>query len=398
MTNPTADDSAKIDKALIAEDNASKTDLSQGTDAPLDDGSSQVPISADPFEARKTLFKKQRDVRGHRIAQDAAAHADVEDALRVLAEEAGQGSSRNELDRGSHMDTNRPDRAPERAPSRPDPVESTDGVNAVVGGDDRVKVKVLGQEFEVPQSDVDAAGGLSAYQKDRAASIRLQRVAQEEARLKAEQEEFNRQRANAGRNAPAKAGGDTPSAAPIQADGAGAGVDVEARSEAIVADLYSGDTKRAKAAIAQVLAAQTRPAAQLDPTEVARQAADLLKQQDRAAPPVNPQAAARNAEYDELNAMMAEKYADVLADPKLKQAAVEKFEALRADPSNAGRRLVDLGREAAQGLKANPRQAVVERKQQLPPVNRGSQGHRADAPAPKLSYFDQQRKARGLPY
>jgi hypothetical protein len=39
-----------------------------------------------------------------------------------------------------------------------------------------VKVKVDGQEFDVPKADVEAAGGITAYQKDRAAENRLKKA------------------------------------------------------------------------------------------------------------------------------------------------------------------------------------------------------------------------------
>lgn len=50
-----------------------------------------------------------------------------------------------------------------------DPVPETPAVKMA-------KVKVDGEEFEVPQEDVDAAGGVAAYQKDRAADNRLRKT------------------------------------------------------------------------------------------------------------------------------------------------------------------------------------------------------------------------------
>ena len=41
-----------------------------------------------------------------------------------------------------------------------------------------IKVKVDGQEFDVPQADVEAAGGVTAYQKDKAAENRLNKANQ----------------------------------------------------------------------------------------------------------------------------------------------------------------------------------------------------------------------------
>lgn len=98
----------KQNKALHDAANAEKADLSRGTDTPVGDGSEVVPVEAnDKLAQRKALFAKAKGMRERRVASDAEAHPDAERMRAALEEEAGQGSSRNELDRGSHMDTNR---------------------------------------------------------------------------------------------------------------------------------------------------------------------------------------------------------------------------------------------------------------------------------------------------
>lgn len=396
-------------EAIIAADNADKTDLSKGADAAVDDGSGEQPSAkVDPFEARKSLFKKSRDVRGDRIKADAEANPDVAASIAAMEDEAGQGSSRNELDRGSHIDTNRPDRGqPERSLNENDikPLVKADVIP------ERVIVKVLGQTLEVPRGDVLEAGGIDAYQKDRAASMRLQLAAQREAdvkadreRLEAERAEFNKQRESAPRPGAAKDPDRTDGAASIRKDGAGNDADVEEQAQAIAADLYSGDPKRAKAAIAQVLRSTQAPASTLDPAEVARQAAEILKKQDQApAPAQQPVDAKLSVEIDELNAMMADKFKTVLDDPELKRKALAKFNELKADPDNRYRRLVDIGREAArfvEGKEPHPRQSVIDRKRDLPPTVTGSKAYKppaASAPLTPSEHIAAMRKARGLP-
>lgn len=419
------------DKKAIDEDNARKTDLNEGADADVDDGRSQVPVKVDPFEGRKTIFKRNRNHREERIAREAEEHPDVAHSRQVMEEEAGQGSSRNELDRGSHVDTNAPGRfdnqdrrtqlerlREEAGGDGDDASRLNEGQTAShqdgASANARVKVKVLGQEFEVPQSDVDEAGGITAYQKDRAASMRLQDAARREADLKAEREalrkereQFQQERESSGRNAPAKAPGAPAGAAPIQKDGAGEGEDVQAKAEAIANDLYSGNPKRARAAIAQIMQAQTAPVAQIDPAEVARQAAELLKQQDQQrdngkSAPAQPVDAGMKVELQELNDMMSSEYRDLLEDPDMKAKALAKFNELRADPANKYRRLVDMGREAAkltQKAGKHPRQDVVERKRSLPPTPQGHTAHRPSAPAPVSgsAHIERMRKSRGLP-
>ncbi len=396
-----------------------KADLNAGADTPVGDGTETTPTEGNPLDKRKALFAKSKNLREQRNAAEAAAHPDAAQLRDALAAEAGQGSSRNELDRGNHFDTNAPSsrerleaeaRGEQAPPAEPNPPADSGQ------GDERVKVKVLGQEFEVPRQDVEDAGGLVAYQKSRAASIRLQQAAKREAELKAERErleeerrQFEQQRGSAGRNAPAsKAPGGTPGAAPTQQGGVGDGADVEEQAQAIAADLYSGDPKRARAAIAKVLQASRAPTHTLDPEAVARQAAELLKAQDDAAakptPPTNktPTDPALQVEIDELNAYMAERFAHLLSDPTLKQQAMEEFQRLRSLPENRHRRLVDLGREAGNkvaGQAPNPRAEVAARKRTLPPALTGTQAHRPveAAPLDNSSWIERMRKARGLP-
>lgn len=419
------------DKAAIAEDNQRKTDLNEGADAHVDDGKGDVPVKVDPFEGRKSIFKKNRNHREERINREAQEHEAVARSRQVMEDEAAQGSSRNELDRGDHIDTNAPgrfDTAARREQLEREAAGNHQGEDLGnddqrlngdgnvphqngASGDERVKVKVLGQEFEVPQRDIDEAGGVAAYQKDRAATMRLQSAAKREAELKEQQaafqqerEQWNQQRDSAGRNAPAKVPGSTPGTAPIQKDGAGDGADVEEQAEAIARDLYSGDPKRAKAAIAKIIQNSTTPVAQLDPEDLARQAAELLKKQDngKPEPTKQPVDVAVSVEIKELNDMMSLEYRALLDDPDMKAKALAKFEALRADPANKYRRLVDMGREAAKAAQAegeHPRKDILERKRTLPPTASGSRVHRPSDPAPisNSSYVERMRKARGLP-
>lgn len=406
------------DKQIADAAAAEKADLNAGADTPVGDGTETTPTPGNPLDQRKALFAKSKNLRARRTAAEEAAHPDAAQLRDALAAEAGQGSSRNELDRGSHFDTNAPTsrerleaEARGAAPAR----EAGNPASYQSAGDERVKVKVLGQEFEVPRQDVEDAGGLVAYQKSRAASMQLQQAARERAELKAERDrieaakrEIEQQRASAGRKAPASnAPGGTPGAAPTQQGGAGDGADVEEQAQAIAADLYSGDPKRARAAIAKVLQASRAPVNTLDPEAVARQAAELLKAQDAATPHATPKTPptsdpALDEEIKELNAYMADRFADLLNDPALKQQALEEFQRLRAMPENRHRRLVDLGRDAANKVLAtgpNPRAQVAERKRSLPPALTGTQAHRPveSAPLDNSSWIERMRQARGLP-
>lgn len=59
--------------------------------------------------------------------------------------------------------------------------------------EDTVAVKVNGQEIEVPQADIDAAGGVAEYQKGRSADERLEEAAVERKRLAKWEQQLNQQ-------------------------------------------------------------------------------------------------------------------------------------------------------------------------------------------------------------
>lgn len=372
----------ETDKALVAQDNAEKADLTKGTDTHVPTGDeTSPPPKVDQFAARKALFSKSSDVRKRRMAAEAEQHGDVQSMQDAIGEEADAGGGNNELDRGSHFRKQMGDEASGGQSEKP-------SEKRVDTRPERVKVKVLGEEYEVPRGDVDEAGGIVAYQKDRAASIRLQQAAKREAELKRREAELN-QRATA---APAQSSTSTRE---------GDATSVEAKATALVDDLYSGDPKRAREAIAEVIRASSQPAAVLDPAEIARNAAQLLRQQDS-----KPQTTGGSAdpglaiEIDELNSMMAEQYSDIVNDPDLKKRALDKFNALRADPDNKHRRMVDLGREAARSVQPHPRQQVVDRKRELPTPPSSTYGaprEQAETAKTPGNWIAEMRKARGLP-
>ena len=398
------------DNEIKAEVNAERIDLNQGADAVVPTGDESTPTKVDPFESRKSIFKKATNMRQNRVTAEAAQHEDVAANVEALAREAGQPHGDNELDRGSHIDTNRPDRfdrgTPEHVPdARQVQSSKNDPENGIDKPSGRVTVKVLGETFEVPSDDVDASGGLVAYQKERAASIRLQRAAEEESRIKKMRFELAEE---AGTLAEQRARGNAPQgahaqgAAPTDSGGEGS-ADAEAQAAALVDDIYSGDPNRARRALQEVMGNRSTPGASIDPADIARQAVQLLKQQDTAAAlkPAEPEMSPRlKLEIEELNSMMSESYAEVVNDPTLKARAFEHFQRLRSNPENKYRRLADLGREAAKAVTKHPRQDVVERKRSLPPALTGTYTppkQEQSEPQSNSDYIARMRQSRGLP-
>jgi hypothetical protein len=102
--------------------------------------------------------------------------------------------SRKEVEKSEEPTTDKPEEikpeapAPDAvAPASPpvDPPPSTEPVAAAP----TVKVKVFGEEMDVPQSEVDEAGGIAAYQKQRAADVQFKKANEvmEQARKEREQ-------------------------------------------------------------------------------------------------------------------------------------------------------------------------------------------------------------------
>lgn len=404
----------QTDTQLVKEDTKSKVDLNDTGDAVLDDGKGAAPVKNDPFDARKAIFKKHREVREVGVAADVEAHADIDEQTRAMNEAMDKGTSANELLRESHQDTERDERSTEadRRAALNKRREDEARLNAQATDPyadlpERVNVTVNGQSFEVPKEDVVEAGGIKAYQLERAASMRMQDAAKREAELaaeraalEAERKAWLEQRASAGAS-PAPAPGVAPGAAPTPTGGAGTSDDVKAKAEKLAKDLYSGDPKLAAAAIEQIVSASQVKVT--DPQELARQAAELLKQQETAAPAPAKQPEAKqpvDPELRELNDYMVEKFKDVLDDPEQKRIALQKFEELKADPANKYRRLIDLGRVAGRYAQEHrhPRQDVVERKQSLPPATAATAVSAAPAEPERptgSSIVARMRKARG---
>lgn len=400
---------AAADKRAREEDTQSKINMQDTGDAVLDDGHSTIPIKQDPFNARKLIYKKVSENRETTINKEAEAEPDVQRVREAVAAASETNEEVELKKRTSDFDTNstRGQREEARVNAREQAeAQATADTQGVDDGDKLVTVTVLGNTFEVPKRDVDAEGGLVAYQKQRAADeqLRLAAKQREENAAQAKRLEEERLKLEEQRRKSAESGSTTGSTSTQPGD-AGKG-DVAVKAQQIVDALYSGDRAATREAIKEIL---TRPGSEkIDAAEIARQAAELAKAELReasAAPAATQPAEAKpvDPETAELNAYMAEKYGDILSDDTLRAKALAKFNELRADPANKHRRLKDLGRDAgdfAKKAKPHPRQEVVERKQTLPPVATGTQAHTPPA-APSApsnsSHVERMRKARGLP-
>lgn len=359
-------------------------------------GDEDIPMSAaDPKEARKALYDKARKNREALISRESEEHVDVAKIQAMNAEVAG-GEAPKEA-----IDTNRPNRNddPEyeervaAAKAMAEGIEATkeekheeEIVNEEVdeaphslpppAPDAKVNVKVLGKQYAVPQQDIDDAGGLEAYQKTRAATIRLQRAATLENRMLQQQQELAQQHE------------EQPEEDPSTDDLGEA--DVDSLREELLDTVLDGTKEDINKWIEEQLASRAAktpsPPPKPDPSPPTV---------STVAPSETQQELQRQFEDDrqEANAMMKQEYRDIMHDPELMGLAQQRFRVLFTDPNNEGRTQKELARESAEYVRSlgrrlvtdvppNPteqkRQARITRKRKLP------QPSRADAPrAPK---------------
>lgn len=330
-----------------------------GTEVPKGDEGS-APGQRVSANDRKALYKKSRDNRKELISREAEENIDVELVERMVAEAAGGDGD------GSHLfDTNKTGRGEDRRAqpeAEPELTGEADPGRLAKGESepatqpltpqrrgDKVAVTILGQKFIVPQQDIDDAGGVEAYQKRRAADIKLLSIAQQEQYLNErwQQEEWQRQqRAQQDANL-------------SEEDGQGkADVSFDpgtARKELL--DIVAEGTNEDIEAYLKKLRSRPTPRSSQATTEP---------------PPVSAEQRVAQSELDrqeeseriEANQLMRQHYADVLADPELLGLARQRFNALQADGYNIGRTKKELVREAAEFVRGLGRSIVTEQPRQ----------------------------------
>lgn len=361
-------------KALLAAAAEDKRNLAEGADVVVAKGDEQFPVpKVDPALARKALFQRHRSHRAETIASDRETYPEMARLTETVEAESARTDRRSELDRGNHLDTE----APRRAVAAPTSKQPT-----LPAASERVTVQVNGKQFTVPKADVDAAGGIDAYQKQRAATMALSEAGELRRQAHAEREAALKLKADLEARASAHATGAAPVGTPPQG---ASGAAVQAQAEEMVSALFSGDRAKAAKAVADILSRSQNPGA-LDPSAVAAQVA--AQQRQPAQPPQRQRSADEVQQINETNEMMRAEFADILADKELEALALGRFRKMLADPENHGRLMKDVAREAASGIReryVNPRQRVVDiKRSQLPPQPSGSGRAPAEVEAPPM--------------
>lgn len=358
-------------------------------------GDESMPASAaDPKEARKALYDKARKNRETLISRDTEGSADVALINKMNAEAAGGEKPESEIDTNRHSRNDsadydermaaaramqqgqeearkkkeEPKSAKESSDSAPDSLSKPDP-------DAKVAVVILGKEYAVPQQDIDDAGGLAAYQKNRAATIKLQRAATLEERAHQALKELE-QRSSQQTEDPSTDGLDE--------------ADIEGLKDKLLDAVLNGTEEDVNKAIANVAQSRpeptkpsrTEPAVRPEPSsDIHTETQEELRQQFE-------------ADMREANDMMRKEFKDIMDDPDALELARKNFNALVADPANEGRTQKEMARESAMKVrtfwskwsKTQPRNEIeaerqtrIERKRKLPKPSG------ADAPAPSTA-------------
>ncbi len=223
--------------------------------------------------------------------------------------------------------------APKAAPIIPENIPA----QGIDPAPEMTTINVYGMREEVPTADIVAAGGISTYQKERAADIKLQRLTTFEASLRGLDSQLSERAANLEREAqtPAQAGTGVTESSPTDAQGDTA--DIDALSTQLTNAIYSGDREAAQSQIKSVLASVR--------TDAVRAAQAVVPQPAAASGPTAEQIAADTRARNEANAVFLNEFSD-LDTPVLKKAALDMVQAVSADPIMRDRPLSEITREA----------------------------------------------------
>ena len=278
----------------------------------------------------------------------------IESDMQGMTEEDRQHFERMNAEmRGEDWSGKAAQDAPERAaaaqqeaaqdqPARQDPPQSADP--ALDGGEETVSIIVYGMREEVPRSEVEAAGGIEAYQKNRAADEKLRRLTTYEASLRDLDHSLQEQADRLRRSPPARepAGGTDPSPTddPNSAD------EKELAAE-IVKGFYSGDEEEA---IEKLSSAFTRL------KSGANRAAQPTSQEQPAAQQQRPdqQLSYNERDLEDANAVFANEFGD-LQTPVLRSAVLAMVNEVEREPLMRGRPLAEVTREAAMRVRNDVR-------------------------------------------
>jgi hypothetical protein len=227
---------------------------------------------------------------------------------------------------------------------------------ALASNEETVSIIVYGMREEVPRSNVEAAGGIEAYQKNRAADEKLRRLTTYEASLRDLDQQLQQQADRVRRSPPpgVVAGGTEPSPTDVP-DSA---EDLREMAREVATGFYSGNEEEAVEKLTSAFERiQTRSTRAAQPT---------LPEQPAAQQQYYPQQPAQQGptptDMNEANAVFANEFGD-LQTPVLRSAVLAMVGQVQQEPLMRGRPLAEVTREAAMRVRADVKDVRPENPQ-----------------------------------
>lgn len=232
----------------------------------------------------------------------------------------------------------------------PETPEPTAAELALADGTKAVKIKVYGEEREVPVAEVMRAG-VATLQKDAAADQKLTDVGRREAALHQEEQRLLTIAANLRMGLDENGRPIAAPKPPATADAPGdRTIDDTDLSKGVVEALYSGDAEKATAALSGVLKAISSRAGTADPVkpEIVTSIADAVLAN------VNQRQAADAAQrdLDEANRIFREDFKDISSDPDALAMARGLSGQLLQDPEWSKKSRAEIAKEVGSRVRA----------------------------------------------
>lgn len=372
-------------------------DVSPGHDGAPPTAADAPPNEPPPKTTREEIYAKAQTGRSAEMDEDMAAMTEAGKAEHIarLNAEAGAGEDPFAAVEPTETPTE-PAVEPTQTPTEPpvvptetaappvDPAATPtlDQQNAAQGIDpapEKTTITVYGMTEEVPTADVVAAGGISNYQKNRAADVRMERMATYEASLRNYEQQLSERAAGIerrGEQPPAQPGTGITESSPTDAQGNT--VDVNAQAEQLAGAIYSGDRDEATSQIKSVLTSIQSEAIRAAQASVVQPVAS------------GPSQAAIDAEANarrEANTVFLNEFKE-LNTPVLKKAALDMVQTVAADPIMSGRPLSEITREACTRVREDVFRGQVPETPAAPAASVPSTPLMPTAPTPTVATQD----------
>lgn len=291
-----------------------------------------------PKVSRDDIYAKAKTGRAAEIEGDLADMTDAQRQHydRMIAEAGGDVQDPFAQPEEPQLPPDQPQAAPNQPPAQGQQPgnQPNQGIDTPA---ETTTITVYGMQEQVPTADIEAAGGIAAYQKQRAADVRLERLATYEASLRNWERQLSTQAHDAQHGAtPAQRGAGQPE--PSTTDVPGDSVDVGELADSLTDAIYSGDREEAAAKLKDAFATVSR--------EAVRAAQAAMPAQPNASPEAQRAQEQERAARAEANAVFAREFSD-LDTPVLRQAVLNAVNDVSHDPVMIGRPLAEITREAA---------------------------------------------------